>query len=334
MQPGTKLHHGPKLKTGTKFKVPDEVGVFLGFSIIFLIFAFLCYDKGFLTRNNLFNVARQISMISIVAIGMTFVIISGGIDLSVGSVVALTGVIAALIMNITGGKESGSIILGILSALATGSMIGAINGAIVAYFKVPPFIVTLASMISLRGLVFLICGGRPVSNLPESFYNIGGGYLGIIPVPVILMAGVILLAWFITKHTKFGRYTFAIGGNEEAARLSGININKMKICIYAISGIAAASSGIILTSRLFSGDPKTGVLYELDAIAATVVGGTSLSGGKGSIPGTFLGALIIGIIANGLNLLGVESYTQDIIKGLVILAAVLIDQLRKIKQTS
>jgi len=311
-----------------KRKMPDELGIFIGFVIIYLVFAFLCYKQGFISLDNTLNIARQISMITIIAIGMTFVILSGGIDLSVGSIVALTGVIAAIILNATGGKGGGNIPLAVSGALLAGILIGAFNGFIISRFRVPPFIVTLSTMISFRGLVFLICGGRPEGNLPDSFYFIGGGYL-ILPVPVIIMAAVIGAAWYLANHTKFGRYTYAIGGNEEAARFSGINIMNMKVAIYSLCGLTAAISGIILASRLFSGDPKSGQLYELDAIAAAVVGGTSLSGGKGTILGTFLGSLIIGVISNGLNLMGVESYTQNIIKGAVILIAVLLDQMRK-----
>ncbi|MCL5772970.1 MAG: ABC transporter permease [Firmicutes bacterium] len=308
----------------TRKKLPEEFGIFLGLVAIYVIFAILCNREGFLTYTNTMNIARQISMITIIALGMTFVIISGGIDLSVGSIVALTGVFAAMTLNAMGGN----IPLAIAVALASGLIIGAFNGLIIAHFRVPPFIVTLSTMIAFRGLVFLVCGGRPVGNLPESFFFIGGGYL-ILPVPVIIMAVAIVISWFLTNHTKFGRYTYAIGGNEEAARFSGINIKSMKVAIYSLCGLAAAISGVILTSRLFSGDPKSGQLYELDAIAAVVVGGTSLNGGKGTILGTLLGSLIIGVISNGLNLMGVESYTQNIIKGAVILIAVLLDQMRK-----
>lgn len=313
----------------TRKKLPEEFGIFLGFVAIYLIFALLCGKEGFLSLGNTLNIARQISMITIIAIGMTFVIISGGIDLSVGSTVAMTGVLAAMILSATGGKAGGNLPLAFAGALIAGVLIGAFNGFIIAQFKVPPFIVTLSTMIGFRGLVFLICGGRPVGDLPESFYSLGGGHLLGIPIPILIMAAVITIAWYLTDHTKFGRYTYAIGGNEEAARFSGINIKSMKIAIYSLCGLAAAVSGLILASRLFSGDPKSGQLYELDAIAAAVVGGTSLSGGKGTILGTLLGALIIGVISNGLNLMGVESYTQNIIKGAVILIAVLLDQMRK-----
>ncbi|MCL5036530.1 MAG: ribose ABC transporter permease [Chloroflexi bacterium] len=307
-----------------KKKLPDEFGILIGFIVIYLIFAVVCNKAGFTSLANTLNIARQISMITIISVGMTFVIISGGIDLSVGSIVAFTGVAAAIILNAT----HGNIPLAIAGGLVAGILIGAFNGFIIARFKVPPFIVTLSTMIGFRGLVFLICGGRPVGNLPEPFYFLGGGYL-ILPVPILIMLLIIGGAWYLAKHTKFGRYTYAIGGNEEAARLSGINIRSMKVAIYSLCGLLSAISGLILASRLFSGDPKAGQLYELDAIAAVVVGGTSLSGGRGTILGTLLGALIIGVISNGLNLMGVESYTQNIIKGAVILIAVLLDQMRK-----
>ena len=210
-----------------------------------------------------------------------------------------------------------------------GILVGAFNGLIIANFLVPPFIVTLATMIGIRGFSFIICKGRPISIENDFISFIGSGDILGIPMPVIIMVLIVIVSWFIANHTKYGRYVYAIGGNEEASRLSGINIKFMKTIIYSFSGLLTAIAGFILSARLMSGDPKSGALFELDAIAAAVVGGTSLSGGKGSIIGAVFGALIIGIIANGLNILGVESYTQNVIKGAVILLAVLLDQIRK-----
>lgn len=234
---------------------------------------------------------------------------------------------------------TGNVFLGLIAGLAAGSAVGAFNGLVVANFNVPPFIVTLSTMIAIRGLSFIICKGRPISIVNFKFMDkLGsGGLFNIqmgkdtltLPYPVIIMIFITLLAWFLARHTKIGRYIYAIGGNEEAARLSGINIKSMKTFIYTMSGFLTGIAGIILAARLLSGDPKSGMLFELDAIAAAVVGGTSLSGGRGTIIGTLIGALIIGVIANALNILGVESYTQNLIKGGFILFAVLLDQLRK-----
>jgi len=314
----------PKVK---KWKIPEEIGVLIGFIVICAIFAFICHRNGkpqFTSFENIVNVARQISMITIVAVGMTFVIISAGIDLSVGAVVAFTGVITAQTLIATGGNGFAAILAG----LSAGTAVGVFNGFIVANFKVPPFIVTLATMIGVRGWAFILCKGRPVS-IEGPFENIGSGeFLGV-PIPIYIMIGVIIAGWYLATHTKWGRYIYALGGNEEASRLSGINIKSMKLFIFGLSGFLAALAGIINTARLTSGDPKEGSLFELDAIAAAVVGGTSLSGGRGKIIGTVLGAFIIGVIKNALDILGIESYTQMFIKGGVIMAAVLIDQIRK-----
>ena len=314
-------------KKSGKFKIPEEVGVLIGFVIIYTAFAIICHQNGqtqFTSLKNIMNVATQISMITIVAIGMTFVIISSGIDLSVGAVVAFSGVITAQILASSGGNTVEAIAAGLLA----GTAVGVFNGFIVANFKVPPFIVTLATMIGIRGLAFISCKGEPVS-IDGSFENIGSGEIFKIPIPVIIMIVVIAAGWYLANHTKWGRYIYALGGNEEASRLSGINIKSMKVFIFGLSGFLAALAGIINSARLISGDPKEGEMWELDAIAAAVVGGTSLSGGRGRIIGTVLGALIIGVIKNGLDTLGVESFTQMLIKGSVILAAVLIDQFRK-----
>ncbi len=310
-------------------RFPDELGLFL--VLVGICIGLSLSAEYFFTLQNAINVARQMSMITIVAVGMTFVILSGGIDLSVGSLVALTGVITAVTMKALGGN----VILGIMAGFLFGGLIGGVNGLIIAKFKVAPFIVTLAAMTSLRGFAFIFSGGRPLGELPQSYFKIGGGYIlpkifnSYIPVPVFIMILIVIWAYTVLRHTKFGRYVYSLGGNEEATRLSGINIERLKISIYSINGFMAAISGIILSSRLFSGDPKAAVGWELDAIAAVVVGGTSLSGGKGTILGTLIGAMLIGVINNGLNMLNVPSYSQWVVKGGVILGAVLLDRLRR-----
>lgn len=320
-----------KAEVKKRSRMPEEIGVLIGFGVIYIIFAVICYYNGkpqFYGLENTINILRQISMITIVAVGMTFVIISAGIDLSVGSIIALSGVVMALVIS-----KTQNTFLGVMAGLLAGGAVGLFNGGVVANFKVPPFIVTLSTMIAVRGLSFIICPqGRAISLPHQGFLRevIGSGMIfGKIPWMVVIMLAIVGIAYYFANHVKYGRYIYAIGGNEEAARLSGINIKKMKMLIFSISGFLTAVAGIILASRLISGDPKSGQLFELDAIAASVVGGTSLSGGRGTIIGTVFGALIIGVIANGLNILGVESYTQNVIKGGFILMAVLLDQLRK-----
>lgn len=305
----------------TILKFATEYGIFVGLIAICLIISFL--TPRFYTPSNLINIARQISMNTIIAVGMTFVIIGGGIDLSVGSVVGLVGVIT------TGMIKSGlGIPAAILIGLLCGGLVGLINGLITARFRIPPFITTLAMMTIARGFALVYTDGRPIWDLPKEFDFIGGGYFGLIPVPVVIMALVLIGAYVVLSQTKFGRYVYALGGNEEAARLSGINTKKIKVIIYTITGALTALSGIILASRLSSGQPTAGTGYELDAIAAVVLGGTSLTGGKGTIFGTLIGALIIGVLDNGLNLLNVSSYYQLVVKGVVIVVAVLMDQMK------
>ena len=291
----------------------------------------LLTDK-FLTVDNAWNVMRQISVNICIATGMTLVILTAGIDLSVGSILALSGaVVAGLLKN---GLEFpaanlyvGFTLLGaVLSGLIVGSGLGLFNGWAITKFKVPPFVATLAMLTIARGLTFLWTKGFPISNLGENFGYIGTGWLVGIPLPVWISGIVVALAVLITRRTRLGRYIYAIGGNENAARLSGISISKVKIVVYTIAGALAAVGGIMVTSRLDSAQPNAGISYELDAIAAVVIGGTSLSGGKGSILGTVLGAIIIGVLNNGLVLLDVSPFWQQVVKGAVILIAVIIDK--------
>ena len=258
---------------------------------------------------------------------MTFVILTGGIDLSVGSILALSSAFVAGLMT-----DGTSAIIAVLAGLIVGAIMGALNGMVISLGKVAPFIATLATMTIFRGLTLVYTDGRPITGLGQGgwFELFGRGYFWIFPVPVVTMLIAFAVLYFILKKTTFGRYTYAIGGNEEAAKLMGIQVNKVKIMIYSLSGLMAALAGIILTSRLNSAQPTAGTSYELDAIAAVVLGGTSLSGGRGWIVGTLIGALIIGTLNNGLNLLGVSSFFQLVVKGLVILFAVLADR----KQTT
>ncbi|AKL93839.1 ribose transport system permease protein RbsC [Clostridium aceticum] len=293
---------------------------FLGLCIFMAIIS-----EQFLTTSNLVNVARQVSINGILAVGMTFVILTGGIDLSVGSVMAFTGTIMAGMMINSGLPPTVAVIIGI----ALGAFIGYLNGIFVAYAKIPAIIVTLAMMEIPRGLALLYTGGYPLSGLPRSFAFIGRGYILGIPMPVVIMIIVYILAYVILNHLPLGRYIYAIGGNEEAVRLSGVKVKRYKIIAYLISGFTASISGIILTSRLMSGQPMAGVGFELDAIAAVVLGGTDIAGGRGHILGTLLGALLMGVLSNGLNLMGVSPYVQRVFKGLIILVAIYYSTRRK-----
>jgi len=299
----------------------QKLGPLLGLLLIIIIISFM--SPSFLTATNIFNVLRQVSISALIAFGMTFVILTGGIDLSVGSTLALTGAISAGLL--AGGVNP---LLAMLIGLLLGALLGAINGVIIAKGKVAPFIATLATMTIFRGLTLVYTDGKPVSGLGDSqaFQLFGKGYLFGIPVPVVTMIVAFIVLYFILKQTTFGRRVYAIGGNEEASRLSGINVDRITIAVYALTGMLAALSALILTSRLNSAQPTAGQSYELDAIAAVVLGGTSLTGGRGWIFGTLVGALIIGVLNNGLNLIGVSSFFQQVVKGIVILIAVLLDR--------
>ncbi|MCG8529979.1 MAG: ribose ABC transporter permease [Desulfovibrionales bacterium] len=281
-------------------------------------------SPSFFSTGNLLNILRQTSINAIIAVGMTFVILTSGIDLSVGSVLALTGALAATMV----GMDINLMVV-VVATLLAGAGLGCLSGLIISKGGVQPFIATLVTMTLLRGATMVYTDGRPISTFggasSEAFSAIGTGYLFGIPFPIYLMALVFALAWYVLNHTRLGRYVYALGGNEAATRLSGINIDKIKLAVYAISGALSALAGIIVTSRLASAQPTAGTSYELDAIAAVVLGGTSLTGGKGRIMGTLVGVLIIGILNNALNLLNVSSYYQLIAKALVILLAVLVD---------
>jgi ribose transport system permease protein len=298
----------------------------LGLIILFIFMTFM--SDRFLTFANLLNVARQASINGIIAVGMTYVIITKGIDLSAGALVALTGTVAAgLIVNM-----GLPIIVAIILTLVVGALVGAFTGVMVSKQNIPPFIVTLALMTILRGLSFVYTSGRPIYVSNELFRVIGRGYIGPIPIPVIIAIFIGIIGHIVLKKTKFGRHIYSVGGNEEAARLCGVNIDKTLIYVYTSAGFLTAISGIILASRLSTGSPNAGEGAELDAIAAVILGGTSFAGGIGSVSGTFIGVAIIGILGNGLNLLNVSSYNQMMVKGLVILLAVLVNNIKLKKQ--
>jgi ribose transport system permease protein len=291
----------------------------------------LMSDK-FLTVDNAWNVMRQISVNICISVGMTLVVLTSGIDLSVGSVLAFCGAITAGLLKFGIELPANNLYIGftllgaILMGLVVGALLGLFNGWTVTRFKVPPFVATLAMLTIARGLTLLWTKGFPISNLGDSFAYIGTGWFLGIPLPVWISAVVIVSAVVIAQKTALGRYIYAIGGNEHASKLSGININKVKLIVYSIAGILAAVGGIMVTSRLDSAQPNAGISYELDSIAAVVIGGTSLSGGRGTIMGTVLGAIIIGVLNNGLVLLNVSPFWQQVVKGGVILLAVIIDK--------
>jgi ribose transport system permease protein len=301
-------------------------------ALFILCLALTLLTDKFLTVDNAWNVMRQISVNICIATGMTLVVLTAGIDLSVGSVLAISGAVAAGLLKNGLQFPSGNLYVGftllgsVVAALIVGSGLGFFNGWTITKFRVPPFVATLAMLTIARGLTFLWTKGFPISNLGSDFDHIGMGWFLGIPLPVWISAVIVLIAVFLTRQTRLGRYIYAIGGNENAARLSGININKVKVAVYTIAGGLAAVGGIMITSRLDSAQPNAGISYELDAIAAVVIGGTSLSGGKGTILGTVLGAITIGVLNNGLVLLDVSPFWQQVVKGFVILLAVIIDK--------
>jgi ribose/xylose/arabinose/galactoside ABC-type transport system permease subunit len=299
----------------------SEAAIALAVVLECLTLSFL--SPHFFTTENLLNVSLQASITAIIAVGMTFVILTGGIDLSVGSVVAAAGIAATSVL--AGGRSYG---LAIAAGVGVGLLSGAAAGGFVTALRIAPFIVTLALMTIWRGLAFVVTEGRPVWNLPEGFASLGGARLAGVPVPTILMVLVFAAAHVALRHTRWGRHLYAVGGNPEAARLAGIRTQRIVASAYVLCGGLAAVGGILLASRMNSGQPNAGLMLELDVIAGVVVGGTSLAGGRGSVLGTFLGTMLIAILRNGLNLLNVNSYVQQIVVGAVILMAVLLDRLR------
>jgi putative xylitol transport system permease protein len=305
-------------------------GAFTRYGIVIAFFA-LCFilafaNPYFLTRGNVVNVLRQTSINGILAVGMTFVILTGGIDLSVGSVLAFCGIVSASFVT---GLAPWNPALAVLLGMLCGLLLGSVNGLLVAKLRVPPFVATLGMLSVARGFTFIYNDGMPVPNLSASYRFIGQGLVLGIPVPVLVFALVAACAGVVLRYTTYGRYVYAVGGNERSAKTSGINTRRIIWSVYAVAGALAGLSAQVLTARTTSALPQAGVAYELDAIAAVVIGGTSLSGGVGGLMGTIFGALIIGVINNGLDLMGVSSYYQQVIKGTIIVLAVLLDYSRQ-----
>ena len=324
---------GPRLPSGRSASAPIQFVLRYGIVLALLVLGgfFASRSDVFLTTDNLLQVLLQASINTIVALGMTFVIITAGIDLSVGSTAALAGLVTATTMK-TGLPVLGwevpwgaAVALGLLMGVA----VGLVNGLLITSLRITPFIVTLGMLSVVRGLDLIYSQGRPVFGLPQGFNETIAGNVGPIPTPVIIAGALALLSWFVLRFTRLGEYTYAIGGNEEATRLSGVAVGRYKVAIYTLCGAFAAMAGITLTARLRSVEPNAATGYELDAIAATVMGGTSLFGGEGGVVGTIVGALIIATLRNGLNLLNVQAYWQQLAIGLVIILAVALDRFRR-----
>lgn len=307
------------LKKLTSFR---EFGVFIALIVLVLVFAIS--SPIFLTGENVLIITRQVSVVSLLAIGMTMVIITGGIDLSVSSVIAMAGIVTASAMK----EMNLSIPVAILMGLGVGILTGIINGVLIALLNMPAFITTMGTMTILRGLAFIYTGAYPVYGLPPAFKSLGQGYLGLIPIPTIILVVIALVASFILRKTVFGRHIYAIGGNESAAKLAGIKVPHIKIAVYILSGFIASIAAVIQAARIGAGMPTVGAGFELDAVAAVVIGGAAMSGGSGTILGTIIGSVVLGVLSNGLSLLDVDSYVMEVIRGLVVIIAVLADQLR------
>jgi len=297
----------------------------IGLPIVLVILAifFGTVNPNFWSATNLSNVSRQISILALISIGQTFAILSAGIDLSVGSMLALVSVVCAQQMLTFG--LAGGIVAGVLA----GCFAGLVNGLLIAKAKIPPFITTLGMLVAARGAALTLSGGLPIAGLPRQFMYVGAGYVGPFPVPSIIAALAFVVAYLILSRTRFGRYVYAMGGNEEAAVLSGIGVVKYKVLVYIVSGFFAGIAGVVLTSRVISGQPTLGEVQELYSIAAVVIGGGKITGGVGGIGKTLMGVLVLGILANGLNLIQVSSYVQNIVIGAIIVIAVYIDLARE-----
>lgn len=317
-----------RFKSGVVKYFKDNIGIIIALFIMCLFLVIFPTTRStFLTQNNVFNILRQNASNLFLATGMTMVIILGGIDLSVGSVIALSGCIAAGCVVNMGLPEA----VGFLVAILIGAVVGMFNGFVICKTNIPPFIVTLASMNITKGIALVYTQGAPIRCMTDAFKFPGAGYVGPVPTPVILMLIIFVIAVMLVNRTHFGRHIYAVGGNAQAASFSGINVQKVKFWVYTFTGIMAGLAGVVIASRLYSGQPRSGEGAEMDAIAAVVVGGTSMSGGSGRLGGTLIGVLIIGVLNNGLNLMGVDSNWQYIVKGLVILLAVYLDFIRNRK---
>lgn len=316
---------GSKLKTRKGLSNNNYLGILI--ALIALCIVLSITSNSFLTTANLLNISQQISTNFLIAMGMTFVILIGGIDLSVGSIAAFTGLVLAMFLKNMGMPLGAGLIITLIIAIA----IGVVTGLLITLFDLPPFIATLGTMSIVRGAAYVVTGGQPIYNLPESLYVITNRYYGIPIVSLLIMIVICVLSAFILKYTKLGRYIYAIGGNEKCAVLSGINVKRVKCFVYGFSGFCCGVAAIVLTSRLQSAVPTNADGAELDAIASVVIGGASMNGGEGTILGTVIGALIIGVVSNGMNLLNVSQGSQKMVKGAIIVLAVIVDQLRRRK---
>ena len=314
-----------RIKNGVLGYLKDNIGIIIAlFAMCIFLVIFPTTRTTFLTTKNVFNILRQNASNLFLATGMTMVIILGGIELSVGSVIALSGCVAAGCVVFLGLPE----IVGFLAGILVGALVGMFNGFVICKTEIPPFIVTLASMNIAKGIALVYTTGAPIRCMTDAFKFPGAGYVGPVPTPVILMIIIFVIACFIVNRTQLGRHIYAVGGNAQAAKFSGINVSKVKFIVYTYTGVMAGIAGIVIASRLYSGQPTAGDGAEMDAIASVALGGTSMNGGRGKIQGTLVGVLIIAVLNNGLNILGVSSYYQDVVKGLVILVAVLSDRKR------
>lgn len=308
-----------------KIYFKENLGIIVAFLVLCVFLSVFPKTSGsFFTRQNIFNVLRQISTNLFLACGMTMVIILGGIDLSVGSIIALSGCISAGCVA----RYNLPLPIALLMGLLVGLLVGMFNGAVISKTTIPAFIVTLATMNIAKGLAYVYTGGSPVRVVTKEWQFLGAGYVGIFPTPVVILVIVLIITAIIMNKTKMGRHMYAVGGNQRAAEFSGIKVEKVKFFVHAFSGLMAGLAGIVLASRMYSGQPTAGDGAEMDAIAAVVVGGTSMAGGSGKIGGTIIGGLIIGVLNNGLNLLNVNSFWQYVVKGVVILLAVFLDYFR------
>lgn len=308
-----------------KIYFKENLGIIVAFLVLCVFLSVFPKTSGsFFTRQNIFNVLRQISTNLFLACGMTMVIILGGIDLSVGSIIALSGCISAGCVA----RYNLPLPIALLMGLLVGLLVGMFNGAVISKTTIPAFIVTLATMNIVKGLAYVYTGGSPVRVVTKEWQFLGAGYVGIFPTPVVILVIVLIITAIIMNKTKMGRHMYAVGGNQQAAEFSGIKVEKVKFFVHAFSGLMAGLAGIVLASRMYSGQPTAGDGAEMDAIAAVVVGGTSMAGGSGKIGGTIIGGLIIGVLNNGLNLLNVNSFWQYVVKGVVILLAVFLDYFR------
>lgn len=310
-----------KLKQNIFKKIPNWCGTLLILLLILLVFGIA--SSGFFTVKNLMNILRQVSVTGVIGLGMTLVIVTGGIDLSAGSVLAFAGMLVALLAK--GGHPAEAVLVGILVGVGC----GIINGTVISITGIPPFIMTLGMQLCARGAANLVTGGYPVSDLSDSFRFIGGGsVLGFLPVPVIIYAVLGVISFFVLQKTGFGKRVYALGCNENAAHLCGVNVKKVRTLVYTYVGFMTGIAAVIITSRVNAGNASVGLNFEFDAITGAVIGGTSLSGGTGTIIGTILGCVIVGCLDNGLTLLGVSAYYQQIFKGVLIVVSVIVDTYR------